>query len=450
MNGGEKIKLPINTRKMRISIPLLLLSLAFIFAFSISAVSAASHDAGYINGSSENAAVNSLSEGNGSNVAAADSDKWGVKNTNSNGYYLQTRITGLANTGIFYPKKAEIKVKLETYYEGDWVELPWRYVNFNLYDSNNNQVWNNRALTNLYTYYASVTIDTKSLYPGTYRLKASYDGNFGDGFYPCDATAEVSVLWPNNDSQVGDTRIVDLQDQTVKQGNSVKVKATLESWSTDYDPAGHKIYFWMERPFRYLNFFLYDANGNQVWNNRVLSGMTGTATATINTKKLNLSPGTYRLLVKYNGNSSKYTGLNPCEATAYITVNPNISDGDEEGDTKIDFLDDYSSYLDNYSVNKGDKVKIHAQLLSYDPIEGGYDGKETGWRYLDFYLYRPGGDLLWHGKVLTNLLTQQASVTIDTKKLNLSTGNYVIEVDYGGNKTDKLKPCTEYAVLHVV
>lgn len=302
----------------RIQISLIILFLAFLFVFSISSVSA-SNDTDIQSTSAENGNYKSASlEGSMAGVTVNSH----IKSTSN--YYLNTRITGLKDVQVTPGKKVPLKVKLEAYYNHAWDGLGFRYINFYLYDKTGQQVWHDKVLTNFYTSYASTSINTKTLnlLPETYRIVAQYGGNIKDGLNPCESTAYL-ILNPRNTNskpQPGDSRISGLHDYIINTGEKVKISAGLEIYEYVYDiSADPDKLVWHSKPFRYLNFYLLDSNGLLLWSETHKLAFIYTASATIDNKKLNLSPGTYYIRVTYDGNSKE--GIKSCFATAklYIT-----------------------------------------------------------------------------------------------------------------------------------
>lgn len=68
-----------------------------------------------------------------------------------------------------------------------WIPQICRYLDFYVYDSSNDLIWSDTAITNFFT--ANANPDTFTLDKGTYTLKVKYEGNLK----PCEATAKINV-----------------------------------------------------------------------------------------------------------------------------------------------------------------------------------------------------------------------------------------------------------------
>ncbi len=355
-------------------------------------------------------------------------------------YLIDTRITGLQDYTIDQKGKTQIKVNIEGYYE-HWGGIAYRYVDFYLYDADGVQVWKDKSISSgiFNPGHVSITMNNQklNLSPGTYLLMAKFEARSDYG--PSEACANLTITssYNTNNPKNGDTRINGLLDQTVVQGNYADIIVSLESLKNNN---------WNVLTLKHLYFSLYDDQGKLIWKDKLRTDNTnGTGIFTIYTSKLNLKNGIYRMVVEYDG-SKKYN-LSSSQASAYLTVILNISNS---------FFDDLASAtrihdFNDYSVVNGKKITVKAKLVreyfSWDRIEYGYEG--LPWRYLNFDLHDLSGNLLWHSSELTNLFTYYASATIDTKKLNLSPGTYLLRVTYGGNYDDLLKPCEDTSFLYV-
>jgi len=255
---------------------------------------------------------------------------------------------------------------------------------------------------------------------------------------PSEAYSHLTITSSNNSNnpQNGDTRITGLIDQTVVQGNYADIIVSLEALKNNN---------WNVLTLKHLYFNLYDDQGKLVWKDKLRTdNINGTGIFTIYTSTLNLKNGIYRMVVEYDG-SKKYN-LSSSQNSAYLTVIPNISNDLFDWFTTTCIHD-----FNDYSVAKGKKITVKAKLVSehfsWDRIEYYYEG--LPWRYLKFDLHDLSGNLIWHTSELTNLFTYYASATIDTKKLNLSPGTYLLRVTYDGNTEWWLKPCGDTSFLYV-
>ncbi len=87
----------------------------------------------------------------------------------------------------------ELQARLYWYYyavdsvKATWIPQICRYLDFYVYDSNNNLVWSDSAITNFFT--ANANPDTFTLDKGIYTLKVKYEGKLKH----CEATAKIFV-----------------------------------------------------------------------------------------------------------------------------------------------------------------------------------------------------------------------------------------------------------------
>jgi hypothetical protein len=100
------------------------------------------------------------------------------------------------------------------------------------------------------------------------------------------------------------------QDQffySVHVGDEVKVKACLLNYGSDG--------VFQKMPLRYLDFGIYDDNGTLLHQETVMTSfwLGQWATVTINPEKWNLSPGNYKLKIKYTGCTKTLPHLAPCQ-----------------------------------------------------------------------------------------------------------------------------------------
>ena len=100
--------------------------------------------------------------------------------------------------------------------------------------------------------------------------------------------------------------------------------------------------------------------------------------------------------------------------------------------------DEVSSF---HSSSNDESLQIYARLY--------VDGEWKAWRNLDFDIYDPSGNQLFHVTSLTSFVTGYAGVGIWINHLyELETGDYTVIVSYGGNE-DKGWPATSTtAVIH--
>jgi len=71
--------------------------------------------------------------------------------------------------------------------KAEWIPQICRYLDFYVYDSSNNLIWSDTAITNFFT--ANANPDTFTLDKGTYILKVKYDGKLK----PCESTTKIYV-----------------------------------------------------------------------------------------------------------------------------------------------------------------------------------------------------------------------------------------------------------------
>jgi hypothetical protein len=89
----------------------------------------------------------------------------------------------------------ELQARLYWYYyavdsaKATWIPQICRYLNFYVYDSSNNLVWSDTAITNFFT--ANANPDTFTLNKkGTYTLKVKYEGDLKH----CQSTTKINVI----------------------------------------------------------------------------------------------------------------------------------------------------------------------------------------------------------------------------------------------------------------
>jgi hypothetical protein len=422
----KKIKEKILKEK-RILKPFIFLVLTIFCVLSVNCVTAATADT--TNTPADDASITTTSFGTVGGEGIDDTD-----------YLIPTRITGLHDYTINQNDKVKIKVDIEGYYE-HWGGVAYRYVDFYLYDPNGVQVWKDKSISSgiFNPGHVSITINNQNLNlsPGIYFLMAKFEARSDYG--PSQATAHLTIKPtsnPFNKPQSGDTRITGLVNQTVIQGDYSDIIVKLESFRNSK---------WNALTLKNLYFSLYDANGKLTWKDKFRTDYNnGIAVATIYTSALNLPVGIYRVVVEYVEHQKD--GIYPSKTSAYLTVTPNISN-----DLFDLYKNTYIQDLNDYTVTKGKKITVKAKLVSehfnWATFSYFYEGEY--WRWLNFDLYNLSGTLLKHTSELTNYFTCYASTTIDTKKLNLAPGTYLLRVTYDGNQWNMLKPCGDYSFLYV-
>ncbi len=110
-----------------------------------------------------------------------------------------TKIAGkdgapLKDITVSQGSEIELQARLYWYwYTVDQVNAAWipqicRYLDFSVYDSNNNLIWSDTAITNFFT--ANANPDTFTLNKGTYTLKVKYEGKLKH----CQSTTKIYVI----------------------------------------------------------------------------------------------------------------------------------------------------------------------------------------------------------------------------------------------------------------
>ncbi len=110
-----------------------------------------------------------------------------------NGNY-PTQIIGLHDYKVNMGESTVVSVKLESYAFWQWIGMPWRYIDFNLYNSEGTNVWHDQEITNLFTSKSTATINPLKigLNPGNYKLVVSYPGS--NSYNSCKATSSFDII----------------------------------------------------------------------------------------------------------------------------------------------------------------------------------------------------------------------------------------------------------------
>lgn len=105
--------------------------------------------------------------------------------------------TTITQSQFFYSGHLGDKVEVTAGLMGPYCYLPWRYLDFTLYNNKGEEVWaGNHKITN-FKGIARVTIDTNSLGAGNYKLKIKYGGS---SLYKSHETGETTFdVYDNND-----------------------------------------------------------------------------------------------------------------------------------------------------------------------------------------------------------------------------------------------------------
>lgn len=93
------------------------------------------------------------------------------------------------------------------------------------------------------------------------------------------------------------------------------------------------------------------------------------------------------------------------------------------------------------STTKEECLEIYARLY--------VDSQWRVWRNLEFDVYDPNGEQLFHVKRLTSPITGYTGIGVwNNDLLKMKTGDYTVKVSYGGNEKEGWPPASATAVIH--